>query len=124
MLNQVTLIGRLGDTPDLRYTGQGTAVCNFSIAVERDFTNSQGEKEVDWIDIVVWRKQADNCANYIDKGNLVAVTGRLQVRKWQNDNGDNRYSTEVVANNVRFLEWKDNNKNNNTKEEPEIEVPF
>ncbi|SDC85219.1 single stranded DNA-binding protein (ssb), partial [Candidatus Frackibacter sp. WG11] len=71
-MNKVILIGRLGQDPELRYTPNGVAVCNFSIAVQRPFTNQQGERDVDWVDIVVWRKQAENCANYLAKGRQVA----------------------------------------------------
>ncbi|TDX51795.1 single-stranded DNA-binding protein [Orenia marismortui] len=141
MLNKVILIGRLGADPELRYTPNGTAVCNFSLAVERDYTNQQGERDVDWVDIVVWRKQAETCANHLEKGRLVAVEGRLQVRYYETNEGQRRKVTEIVANSVRFLDWSSNNNrnnnnsnsnsNNNTNSnnnmqsmEEDIEVPF
>ena len=109
MLNKVILIGRLTDDPELRYTPNGTAVCNFTLAVQRSFRNRQGEYDTDFIDIVVWRKQAENCANYLSKGRLVATEGRLQIRSYETDDGQRRRVTEVVANNVQFLEWPDDN---------------
>jgi single-strand DNA-binding protein len=132
-MNKVILIGRLGQDPELRYTPNGVAVCNFSLAVERSFTNQEGEREVDWIDIVVWRKQAENCANHLGKGRLVAVEGRLQIRSYETNEGQKRRVSEVVANNVRFLDWPDDNKkrnnnNNNSSNngagEDDIDVPF
>ncbi|MFZ5945006.1 MAG: single-stranded DNA-binding protein [Bacillota bacterium] len=104
MLNNVILIGRLTKDPELRYTPSGVAVATFTIAVDRPFTNQQGEREADFIPIVVWRKQAENCANYIGKGRLVAVQGRIQVRTYDANDGQRRWVTEVVAENVRFLD--------------------
>ena len=127
MLNNITLIGRLTDCPELRYTSSGVAVVNFSLAVERSFTNKQGEREVDFIDIVVWRKQAESCANHLGKGRLVAVEGRLQIRSYETNEGQKRKVAEVVANNVRFLDWpKDSKKNDNGGQQSveDIEVPF
>ena len=127
MLNNITLIGRLTRDPDLKYTESGIAVVNFSLAVERSFTNKQGEREVDFIDIVVWRKQAESCANHLGKGRLVAVEGRLQIRSYETNEGQKRKVAEVVANNVRFLDWpKDSKKNDNGGQQSveDIEVPF
>lgn len=105
MLNQVVLIGRLTHDPELRYTaGGGVAVATFSIAVDRPFTNQQGERETDFINIVTWRKLAENCANYLKKGQMAAVVGRLQVRSYDDREGIRRKIAEVVANNVQFLE--------------------
>ena len=104
MLNRVILIGRLTRDPELRYTPSGVAVAQFALAVDRPFTNQQGNREADFINIVVWRKQAENCANYLRKGRLVAVEGRIQTRNYENSEGRRVYVTEVVANNVRFLE--------------------
>ena len=87
MLNKIILIGRLTQDPELRYTPNGNAVANFSLAVERSYTNRQGERDVDFIDIVVWRKQAETCANHLGKGRLVAVEGRLQIRSYETDEG-------------------------------------
>jgi len=125
-MNKVILIGRLGKDPELKYTQNGVAVCNFSIAVERSFTNQQGEREVDWIDIVVWRKQAENCANYLAKGSQVAVEGRLQVRSYETDEGQRRRVAEVVANNIQFLDYNDKAPGNNSEPQSkeDIDVPF
>ncbi|NLX92100.1 MAG: single-stranded DNA-binding protein [Firmicutes bacterium] len=104
MLNRIILIGRLAQDPELRYTPtEGVAVATFSLAVERPFANQKGEKEVDFIRIVVWRKQAENCANYLSKGRLVAVEGRLQLRSYEDRDGIKRTIAEVVASNVTFL---------------------
>lgn len=105
MLNRVILIGRLTRDPELRYTPNGVAVASFGIAVERPFANQQGEREVDFINIVVWRKQAENCANHLGKGRLVAIEGRLQVRSYENSEGQKRTVSEVVADSVQFLDW-------------------
>lgn len=106
MLNQVVLIGRLTRDPELRYTaGSGVPVATFTLAVDRPFANQQGERETDFINIVTWRKLAENCANHLKKGRLVAVTGRLQIRSYDDSQGIRRKASEVVADNVRFLEW-------------------
>lgn len=105
MLNQVVLIGRLTRDPELRYTaGSGIPVASFSLAVDRPFTNQQGERETDFINIVTWRKQAENVANYLKKGSLAAVAGRLQIRSYDDSQGVKRKVAEVVADNVRFLD--------------------
>ncbi len=105
MLNQVVLIGRLTHDPELRYTaGSGVPVATFSLAVNRPFTNQQGERDADFIKIVTWRKQAENCANYLKKGSLAAVTGRLQIRSYEDNEGVKRKVAEVVAANVTFLD--------------------
>ena len=136
MLNKTILIGRLTDDPELRYTANGTAVCNFTLAVQRPFKNREGEYDADFIDIVVWRKQAETCANHLGKGRLVAVDGRLQIRTYETDEGYNRRVSEVVANDVRFLEWPDDSKKMNQDkkqskqqqgqqiDEEELDVPF
>lgn len=113
MLNRVILIGRLTRDPELRYTTNGTAVASFALAVERPFVNQQsGQREVDFIDVVVWRKMAETCANHLGKGRLVAVEGRLQIRSYDDSNGNRRKVAEVVAEIVKFLDWpKDSQKN-------------
>ncbi|NLY38626.1 MAG: single-stranded DNA-binding protein [Firmicutes bacterium] len=109
MLNQVVLIGRLTHDPELRYTpGNGVAVTTFTIAVDRPYANQQGAREADFIRIVAWRKLAENCANYLKKGLLVAVVGRLQIRSYEDSQGVSKKVAEVVANDVRFLEWARN----------------
>jgi single-strand DNA-binding protein len=105
MLNQVVLIGRLTQDPELRYTpGNGVPVATFTLAVDRPFANQQGERETDFINIVTWRKLAETIANYLKKGRLVAVTGRLQVRSYDDSQGIRRKTAEIVADNVRFLD--------------------
>lgn len=104
MLNRVVIIGRLTRDPELRYTPNGTASCTFTLAVERNFKNSNGEREADFIPIVTWRQLAENCANYLRKGRLTAVEGRIQTRSYENNEGRKVYVTEVIADNVRFLE--------------------
>ena len=103
-MNHIVLIGRLTRDPELRYTPNGIAVANFSLAVDRPTTNQQGERETDFIRIIVWQKQAENCANYLKKGRLAAVEGRLQIRNYETQDGQKRTATEVVANYVQFLE--------------------
>ncbi len=106
-MNSVILIGRLGRDPELRFTTSGKAVATFSIAVNRAFSKT---KEVDFFNIVVWGKSAEHCANYLSKGRLVGVQGRLQSRSYETSNGDKRYVTEVVADQVEFLEYRKQNK--------------
>lgn len=106
MLNRVVLVGRLTRDPDLRYTPNGVAVANFNIAVNRPFSNQQGEREADFINGVVWRRQAENLANYMKKGNLIGVDGRIQTRSYEGQDGKTVYVTEVVADSIQFLETK------------------
>lgn len=103
MLNRIVLIGRLTADPQLRYTQSGTAVATFRLAVDRPRPNQQGEREADFIDIVTWQKLAETCANNLNKGRLVAVDGRLQVRDFEYE-GQRRRAAEVIAENVRFLD--------------------
>lgn len=104
MLNRVILIGRLTKDPELRYTPAGVAVTQFTLAVDRPFTSQGGEREADFIPVVTWRQLAETCANYLRKGRLTAVEGRIQVRNYENNEGKRVYVTEVIADNVRFLE--------------------
>ena len=104
MLNRVILIGRLTSDPELRYTTAGVAVTQFTLAVDRNFATQQKEKEADFIPVVTWRQLAETCANYLRKGRLAAVEGRIQVRNYDNAEGRKVYVTEVIADNVRFLE--------------------
>jgi len=106
MLNRVVLVGRLTRDPELRYTPNGVAVAQFTLAVNRPFTNQQGEREADFINCVVWRRQAENVANYLKKGSLAGVDGRLQTRSYDGQDGRRVYVTEVVAESVQFLEPK------------------
>ncbi|MCL6631763.1 MAG: single-stranded DNA-binding protein [Alicyclobacillus herbarius] len=104
MLNRVILIGRLTADPELRYTNSGTAVASFTLAVDRMRSNQNGERETDFINIVVWQKQAEICAQYLHKGRLAAVDGRLQIRSYENREGQRVRVAEVVAETVRFLD--------------------
>lgn len=106
MLNRVVLVGRLTRDPDLRYTPNGVAVANFTLAVNRPFTNQQGNREADFINCVVWRRPAENLANYMKKGSQVGVDGRLQTRTYEDKDGKTVFVTEVVADSVQFLESK------------------
>jgi single-strand DNA-binding protein len=110
LLNRVILIGRLTKDPELRYTPSGVAVTQFTLAVDRPFSNQQGTREADFINIVTWRQLAETCANYLRKGRLTAVEGRIQVRNYDNNEGRRVYVTEVVADNVRFLESAGSNR--------------
>ena len=110
MLNEVILIGRLTRDPGLKYTqGSGTPVATFTLAVDRNYTNQQGKREADFIPIVTWNKLAETCANNLTKGRLIAVTGRIQTRSWNDQEGKRHYVTEVVADSVRFLDKKKEN---------------
>lgn len=104
MLNKVVLIGRLTRDPEKRYTPSGIAVTRFTLAVDRNFTNQQGEREADFIPITTWRNLAENCGKYLAKGRLVAVSGRIQTGSYETPEGQRRYTTDVVADDVRFLE--------------------
>lgn len=106
MINRVVLVGRLTKDPELRYTANGIAVATFTLAVNRPFSNQQGEREADFINIVVWRKQAENVANFLNKGSLAGVDGRMQTRNYENNEGRRVYVTEVVGDSVQFLEPK------------------
>ena len=107
MLNRVILMGRLVRDPELRRTQSGTPVASFSLAVERDFKNqSTGEKTTDFIDIVAWRNTAEFVSKFFTKGRMAVVEGRLQIREWKDQNGNNRRSAEVVADNVYFGDSK------------------
>ena len=120
-MNHVVLIGWLTKDVELKYTqGTGTPVANFAIAVDREFTGKDGKKEVDFIDIQVWGKSAENCTNYIGKGSLVGVQGSIRIDLYQNKEGENRKITRVNANRVQFLDTKrsdqENKANANTLE--------
>ena len=107
MLNHIDLMGRLVRDPELRHTGNGTAVASFTIAVDRDFSDKQtGEKETDFIDIVAWRSTAEFVSKYFTKGRMAVVSGRLQMRKWTDKDGNRRTSAEVIAENAYFADSK------------------
>ena len=106
MINNVTLVGRLTKDPDLRYTASGTAVATFTLAVNRNFTNQNGNREADFINCVIWRKPAETMATLAKKGSLIGVVGRIQTRTYDNQQGQRVYVTEVVADNFHLLESK------------------
>ncbi|EEP9900984.1 single-stranded DNA-binding protein [Listeria monocytogenes] len=104
MMNRVMLVGRLTKDPELRYTPAGVAVATFTLAVNRTFTNQNGEREADFIQCVVWRKPAENVANFLKKGSMAGVDGRIQTRNYEDNDGKRVFVTEVVAESVQFLE--------------------
>lgn len=110
MLNSVIIMGRLTRDPELRRTQGGTAVTSFTMAVDRDFKSQSGEKETDFIDVVAWRNTGEFAAKYLAKGRMAAVEGRIQVRDWQDKDGNRRKSVEVVADNVYFADSKRDSK--------------
>lgn len=112
MINTVVLTGRLTRDVELKYTSAGTAVANFSLAVNRKFTNQQGEREADFINCVIWRKSAENLANFTHKGSLIGVEGSLQTRSYNDNDGKTVYITEVLCNNFTFLESKQSGQQN------------
>ena len=103
-MNHIVIIGRLTKDPELRYTPNGVAVGSFTVAVDRPFNNDNGDLEADFIPVVVWQKLAENCANHLKKGRLVAVEGRLQIRSYDTQDGQKRRVAEIVASNVQFLD--------------------
>jgi single-strand DNA-binding protein len=105
-MNRVSLVGRLTTKPELKYTGSNLPFARFSVAVNRAYTNQQGQREADFINIVVWRKQAENVCNFLDKGSLVSIDGRIQTGSYDDKDGNKRYTTEVVADTIQFLESK------------------
>lgn len=104
MINNVVVVGRLTRAVDLRYTSNGTAYASFTLATDRDFKNQNGEKETDFINCVMWRKPAENLANYTKKGSLIGIEGRIQTRNYDNQQGQRVYVTEVLAERFHFLE--------------------
>lgn len=124
MLNRVILIGRLTRDPDLKYTSSGVAVTQFTLAVDRPFTGQGGEREADFIPVVVWRQLAETCANYLRKGRLTAVEGRIQVRNYDNNEGKKIFVTEIIADNVRFLESNRNNEERPPQQDSQARDPF
>ncbi len=121
-MNKAFLIGRLTRDPELRYSSSNAAIVNFSIAIDRQYTNSQGTRDTDFINIVAFQKQAENIKKYITKGSLVAVDGRIQTRSYDDKDGKRVYVTEVVADRVQFLDTKGSNSNVATSDNAEKEV--
>jgi single-strand DNA-binding protein len=133
MLNHITVMGRLTRDPELRHTGSNIPVASFTLAVDRDIANKQtGEKETDFIDCVAWRQTGEFVSKYFSKGRMAVVSGRLQIRNWTDDKGNNRRSAEVVADNVYFGDSKNSNSGNSTApasdfamlEDDDSQLPF
>lgn len=117
MINTVVLTGRLTRDPELKYTGSGIAVTNFNLAVDRSFKNASGEREADFIMCQAWRKTAELIAENLNKGSLIGVEGRIQTRNYQDNDGKTVYITEVVVDNLTFLESKNSNNQNNNHQQ-------
>lgn len=127
-MNRVVLVGRLTKDPELRYTPNGVPTCSFTLAVNRTFTNQRGEREADFINCVVWRKPAENAANYLKKGSMAGVDGRIQTRSYEGQDGKRVYVTEVQAESVQFLDSKKNdqqpNNNQSSNQQNKQQDPF
>ena len=117
MINNVTLVGRLTRDPELKYTPSNIAITTFNLAVNRNFKGANGEREADFINCMIWRKQAELFADWCKKGNLVGITGRIQTRSYDNQQGQRVYVTEVVAETFQPLEKRDNSANQSNIEE-------
>ncbi|HKL61368.1 MAG TPA: single-stranded DNA-binding protein [Acholeplasma sp.] len=127
MLNRVVLVGRITKDPELKRTQSNIAVVSFSLAIDRQFTNEQGERQADFIQCVVWRKQAENVAQYVKKGALLGIDGRIQTRNYETANGETRYVTEVLCDSVQFLESRKSQENTSPQDfndKYEEEDPF
>ncbi|NUI93516.1 single-stranded DNA-binding protein [Staphylococcus borealis] len=123
MINRVVLVGRLTKDPEFRTTSNDVNVATFTLAVNRTFTNANGEREADFINVVVFRRQAENVNNYLSKGQLAGVDGRIQSRSYENQEGKRVFVTEVVADSVQFLEPKNNNQQNNQPQQQRGQAP-
>lgn len=123
MINRVILVGRLTKDPEYRQTPSGVSVATFTLAVNRTFTNSQGEREADFINIVVFRKQAENVSKYLSKGSLAGVDGRIQSRSYENNEGRRVFVTEVVADSVQFMDSKGSNQQSNQPQQQRGQAP-
>lgn len=124
MLNKAILIGRLTRDPELKYLQNGTAVASFTLAVDRTFKNKDGEKEADFIPIVAWRKTAELCGKYLTKGSQAAISGRIQTRSYDANDGSKRYVTEIVADEVQFIGSKGEGTKNNFADNDNFGVPM
>lgn len=123
-MNKVVLIGRLTQDPELRYTSNNTPVATFTLAVNRNYTNEDGEREADFINVAVWKKAAESVKNYLGKGRQAAVNGRIQTRSYEDENGNKRYITEVIAEGVEFLDSKKESSENTNAVAEEQSNPF
>lgn len=127
MINNVVLVGRMTRDAELKYTGNNIAVATFSLAVNRNFKDANGERETDFINCVIWRQQAENLANWAKKGALIGITGRIQTRSYENQQGQRVYVTEVVAENFQMLESRaareGRNANGGYNQQPQQQAP-
>ncbi|EKC6437858.1 single-stranded DNA-binding protein [Staphylococcus pseudintermedius] len=123
MLNRTVLVGRLTKDPDFRTTPSGVEVATFTLAVNKNFKSKDGEQQADFINCVVFKKQAENVKNYLSKGSLAGVDGRLQSRSYENQEGRRVYVTEVICDSVQFLEPKNNNQSNNQPQQQRSQAP-
>ena len=123
-MNKIMLIGRLTATPELRYIANNTAVTSFILAVNRNFKNERGNYEADFINVVAWNKKAELIHEYVQKGDLIGVIGRLQVRTYQNDKGENRRVTEVVLEEIEFLQSKPKEESKISEEKLDSNKPY
>ena len=119
-MNKAFLIGRLTRDPELRYSSSNAAIANFSIAIDRQYTNNQGQRETDFINIVAFQKQAENIKKYVGKGSLVAVDGRIQTRNYEDKDGKRVYVTEVVADRVQFLDSRNSSNSQNVNDNNDV----
>ncbi|MCS4044552.1 single-strand DNA-binding protein [Salinibacter ruber] len=119
-INKVILIGHLGDDPELRYTGGGVAVCTMSIATNETYTDEDGNEveKTEWHDVVTWKRLAEICDEHLDKGSQIYVDGKIQTREWSDRNGNQRYTTEVLARQVQFLDNKETGEEAPSREPP------
>lgn len=128
MINRTILVGRLTKDPELKYTPNGVPMTRFTVAVNRSFTNQNGEREADFISCLAWRKQAENLANYMKKGSLIGVDGRIQTGSFEGQDGKRVFTTDVIADNIQFLEGKTSNQQQQSSNEPieidEDQLPF
>lgn len=123
-MNKVVLVGRLTAKPELRYTSSNTAYTRFSVAVNRNFTNANGERQADFINVVAWRKQAETIARYFDKGNLIGIEGRLQTGSYDDKEGNKRYTVDVALDNFEFLESKNKSQSNDVASNTYEPTPY
>lgn len=124
-MNKVILVGRLTKDPELKFSSQGTAVATFTLAVDRKFVNqTTGQREADFINIVAWKGLAETIANYCKKGQRIGITGRINTRAYQAQDGSNRHVTEVIAEDMDFLESKKGNQGGSSSDAPEGYVPM
>ena len=123
--NHCSFIGRLGRDPETRYTQAGDAVCNFSVAVDESYKGKDGQKvdKTEWVNCVAWRKLGEICGQYLTKGSLVAVSGKMQTRKWQDSNGQDRYTTEILLDEMRMLGSKGDNSQSTSNDQGHYSPP-